>query len=317
MVLCLLLCTIGRLSQGSVELEIAWLQDFVALAQTGVFARAAEKRNVTQPAFTRRIKRLEYALGAEIIDRSVHPVVLTEAGQKFLPTAQNIIYEWDRSRSEFSEAGASSEKMRIATLQSLSVSYVPNLIKHLHPNGRAPYFEIVADNFAGCIEALISGDVDAMLCYSHKDIQTGDHVLDRASHSIGEDRLIPVSRAENGDSVFSLLDQDVPYLKYSKMSFLGRATNLMLERCQEPPSLIPVYQDSIAAALKSAAIEGLGIAWLPQALVKNELASGTLQNICPDANHFEVPIKVSLYEGKRKATRSTDRFWDKVISMSA
>lgn len=62
-------------------MEISWLQDFIALAQTGVFARAAEKRNVTQPAFTRRIKRLEYAIGADLIDRSVHPVVLTQAGQ--------------------------------------------------------------------------------------------------------------------------------------------------------------------------------------------------------------------------------------------
>ncbi|SLN45740.1 LysR family transcriptional regulator [Pseudooctadecabacter jejudonensis] len=293
-------------------MEIAWLQDFVALAQTGVFARAAEKRNVTQPAFTRRIKRLEYALGAEIIDRSVHPVVLTEAGQKFLPTAQSMIYEWERSRTELSEAGASSEKIRIATLQSLSVSYVPNMIKNLYPNGRAPYFQIVADNFAGCIEALISGDVDAMLCYSHKDIQTGDHVLDRASYCIGEDRLIPVSRVDHDEPVFSLRDQDVPYLKYSKISFLGRTTNLMIERCPEPPSLLPVYEDSIAAALKSAVIEGLGIAWLPKALVQDELAAGTLQNISPDAGLFEVPIKVSLYEGKRKETRSTGRFWDKV-----
>jgi DNA-binding transcriptional LysR family regulator len=39
--------------------EIKWLEDFVTLAETSSFSRAAEIRNVTQPAFSRRIKQLE------------------------------------------------------------------------------------------------------------------------------------------------------------------------------------------------------------------------------------------------------------------
>ena len=40
-------------------MEIKWLEDFVTLADTSSFSRAAELRNVTQPAFSRRIKQLE------------------------------------------------------------------------------------------------------------------------------------------------------------------------------------------------------------------------------------------------------------------
>lgn len=291
------------------DLEISWLQDFIALAQTGVFARAAEKRNITQPAFTRRIKRLEYAIGADLIDRSVHPVVLTQAGQKFLPTAQSMVYDWERTRAELSEDGPKIEKIRIATLQSLAVSYLPHLVKSLFPDGCAPNFQVTADNFAGCIEAIISGDADAMICYSHKDVQTGDHVLDEVSSTLGSDRLIPVSCVQNGQTKFSLKDASIPYLKYSNMSFLGRVTKLMLDMSGSDLALVPVYEDSIAAALKSAALEGLGIAWLPQALVKHELERGLLANISGGIADFEVPISVTVYQGRRPQTRSFERFW--------
>lgn len=50
-------------------MELVWLLDFVTLAECSVFSRAAEIRNVTQPAFTRRIKKLEYAVGTVLFDR--------------------------------------------------------------------------------------------------------------------------------------------------------------------------------------------------------------------------------------------------------
>ena len=40
-------------------MEIKWLEDFLAVASSGNFSRAAETRNVTQPAFSRQLKALE------------------------------------------------------------------------------------------------------------------------------------------------------------------------------------------------------------------------------------------------------------------
>ena len=45
------------------NLETKWLEDFVALAATRSFSQAAEKRFVTQPAFSRRMRSIEAALG--------------------------------------------------------------------------------------------------------------------------------------------------------------------------------------------------------------------------------------------------------------
>ena len=61
------------------NLETKWLDDFVALAATRSFSQAAAKRFVTQPAFSRRIRSLEAALGLVLVNRSHTPIELTEA----------------------------------------------------------------------------------------------------------------------------------------------------------------------------------------------------------------------------------------------
>ena len=61
-------------------MNLSWLEDFLALAATGSFSRAAAARHLTQPAFSRRIRALEEWLGAELFDRSAQPARCTEAG---------------------------------------------------------------------------------------------------------------------------------------------------------------------------------------------------------------------------------------------
>mgnify|MGYP006179903873 CR=1 FL=1 len=73
------------------NLESKWLEDFSALAATRSFSQAAERRFVTQPAFSRRIRSLEAALGLQLVNRSRTPIELTEAGQLFLVTARSMV----------------------------------------------------------------------------------------------------------------------------------------------------------------------------------------------------------------------------------
>ena len=48
-------------------MQTAWLEDFVALAATRSFSRAAEQRHLTQPAFGRRIRSLEQWAGTALV----------------------------------------------------------------------------------------------------------------------------------------------------------------------------------------------------------------------------------------------------------
>ena len=68
-------------------MDIKWLEDFLSLAQTRNFSRSAEDRCVTQSALSRRIQALEAWVGADLVDRSTYPLVLTPAGKLFSATA--------------------------------------------------------------------------------------------------------------------------------------------------------------------------------------------------------------------------------------
>ena len=58
-------------------MELKWLDDYIALIETGCFSAAAARRHVSQPAFSRRIQMLEDWLGVTLIDRTRKPLQFT------------------------------------------------------------------------------------------------------------------------------------------------------------------------------------------------------------------------------------------------
>ncbi|WP_151721450.1 LysR family transcriptional regulator, partial [Acinetobacter ursingii] len=72
------------------SLEIRWIEDLLTLEQERSISKAAERRFVSQSAFTRRIQHLEQALGFPILDRDSRHLEFTDAGQILLATAKSI-----------------------------------------------------------------------------------------------------------------------------------------------------------------------------------------------------------------------------------
>lgn len=65
------------------NIETKWLYDFLTLEKCRNFSQAAVSRNVSQPAFSRRIRALEQAIGVELFNRQVTPLQLSEQGKIF------------------------------------------------------------------------------------------------------------------------------------------------------------------------------------------------------------------------------------------
>src|SRR6202046_3848756 len=70
-------------------MELRHLRYFVAVAEAGSLTVAAERRlHTAQPSLSRQIRDLEYEVGAQLLTRSAHGVVLTSAGKPFLEHAR-------------------------------------------------------------------------------------------------------------------------------------------------------------------------------------------------------------------------------------
>jgi DNA-binding transcriptional LysR family regulator len=78
-------------------MDIQNIRAFLMVAETGSFSRAAEKLFITQPAISKRISSLEFALDCKLFDRLGKNVQLTQAGEALIPGYRRILAEINES----------------------------------------------------------------------------------------------------------------------------------------------------------------------------------------------------------------------------
>jgi DNA-binding transcriptional LysR family regulator len=147
-----------RVREDVMNLESKWLEDFSALAATRSFSQAAERRFVTQPAFSRRIRSLEAALGLTLVNRSRTPVELTAAGQLFLVTARTVVEQLGEVLRHLHHLeGGQGEVMQVAAAHSLALGFFPRWIAQLRNEGLNIATRLVATNVGDAVHALREG----------------------------------------------------------------------------------------------------------------------------------------------------------------
>lgn len=308
-------------------MEIKWLEDFVALAETSSFSRAAEIRNVTQPAFSRRIKQLETWLGAPLINRATLPAELTPAGRNFLPMAQDAIRMFHSVR-EALRPPAEQGLVRFAALHTLTITFFPNWLKELQRNTRKFGTSFIADR--GGIEAnlaaLTDDETDFFLTYAHREVPFH---LDRdkfAYLTIGADRLIPVAAPElhidKSVPAAGILDKPdtatlpLPYLGYGHSSFFGVALGRLFSK-HSPFRRQTVHESTISAGLRELALAGAGICWLPESLVEKDISGGGLV-ACSTNPTWTLDLEVRLYRSSEKTRSPTvEAIWQSSKELAA
>ena len=276
------------------NIETKWLEDFSALAGSRSFSKAAEQRFVTQPAFSRRIKALEEALGLVLINRSRTPVELTEAGQLFLATARGTVEQLNEVvRHLHHLEGQQGEVLQFAAAHSLALGFFPAWIARLRREGLNISSRLVASNVGDAVHALREGTCDLILAYYDPEAaQRMDPEL-FPSLPLGTTQMVPVCAVDEvGEPLYSLEGSgSVPLLAYSAGAMLGRSVNNLVRERRLRSTL--VYETAMADSLKNMALQGLGVAWVPRLSMQAELDRGELV-VCGGSEWY-LPLEIRLY----------------------
>lgn len=116
------------------NIETKWLYDFLTLEKCRNFSQAAVSRNVSQPAFSRRIRALEQAIGVELFNRQVTPLQLSEQGKIFHSQIRHLLQQLESNLAELrGGSDYAQRKIKIAAAHSLSLGLLPSIISQMPP----------------------------------------------------------------------------------------------------------------------------------------------------------------------------------------
>jgi DNA-binding transcriptional LysR family regulator len=299
-------------------MNLIWLEDFLALAATGNFSRAAADRHSSQPAFSRRIRALEEWVGADLFDRTSQPAQLTEVGHWFAGVAQELIARVARIPGDARRvAQASSSTLRIASTHVLSFTFLPRWLRQLEATTTLGPVELISDVLQRCEALMLQSKVQFVLSHAHPDARGA---LDRAPFSsslVGDDVLIAVSApAEDGRPRHSLSRRSgsaVPILKYTNESGLGRIMHAVTSRRLEAARVEIVFTAHLASVLRTMVLDGRGVAWLPRTLVEEDLDNCRLVHAAEDEENVpNIPLEIRLYRDAPLLGKAAEEFWSRV-----
>lgn len=291
------------------NIETKWLYDFIALEEYRSFTLAAEKRNISQSSFSRRIRALETAIGFELFDRNATPLKLTEQGRLLHAHIRSTLDDLEYQLNKLHGGSHYKNKITLAAAHSLSVFIMPELLKTV-PEPQEKIFYVESIDVDEAVLNLKEGKSDFIFSFYNEELMS-----DPFMHAkILESHLYPVCACDSaGKPLFDIRAPSVPLLNYTDTSYMGRQVNRYLSSIDSKRFSI-MFVSSMSDLLKRMTRQGYGIAWLPDYSIREELKNRELVVLdMPDA---VMRMGVYLYRMNAKLNVASEKFWRYMKSLN-
>jgi DNA-binding transcriptional LysR family regulator len=273
-------------------MEIGQLEALVAVARLGGFTRAAAALNLSQPAVSRRLGLLEGELGAPLFERIPSGIVLTAAGQAFLPHAEALLASMrdgvDAVRAlEGTDRGAITLAL-VGTLASTTVTECLRGFREAYPGVTIRLRTALSQEVSSLVRR---GDATLGLRYGadlHPDLtaatiyQEPRVVVCSPRHRLARSRSVSPGRLAGEAWIGFPVRPDEPEEPY------GTSLRQSLAACGLGTAEI-IAIDSLTAQ-KRMVEAGFGLALLPESSVDEELRAGTLRALTVPAIRVTLPV---------------------------
>lgn len=287
-----------------------WLEDILAVLDTGSLVQASVRRNLTQSAFSRRIRAIEDMLGTEILDRSAKPAKLAPSIAVLEDRMRDVSYRYRDLVDDLSNhESAASNRIVIACQHAITTSLAPQLVKGLS-EGHELSIRLRSENRHECTMLLFSREADITLTYRLPNETPATERKYTEEIWVDQEDLIPVfSTTESGKLDLARRAGKLPIISYPGDVFLGKLMNTaLLENMGDTVRVERVTETALTLAALQLAIAGVGIAWVPQSLARLPIDAGLLSELSDELPVATMHIFAErLTENRKPATRSVWR----------
>lgn len=272
--------------------RIALTETFVRIVEAGSLSAAALQLGTSQPTISRRLHALESALGVRLLQRSTHAIQLTEAGQRYVAGAKDLLAQWRGLEAELhGDTEVPTGVLRVVAPHAFGQQQlVGPVIAYLR---RYPGLTVEWRLHDGPTRFVEDG-VDCSVCVGAPE---GESIVVRKIFEVKRIVVAAPSLVARGPITRPAALGALPWL--ALVPYYRNTVRLESARGATASLRIrPRFVTDSLFALRQAACSGLGAAVASEWIVAEDVASGRLQHLAPGWRAPSFPVYVAYPQAR-------------------
>ncbi len=253
------------------RINLEQLKTFLTVVRSGGVRKASLQLNVTQPAVTTRIKKLEASLSARLFERTSTGMKLTKRGEMLVGYAEQFLQLSEFVERDIIDPGGVDGRLRLGVSETIAQCWLPEFIAALHREFPNLAVDINVDISVNLRESLLKREIDLAILLGPISEFTVDNL------ALPDFELVWYTSVQGPISDTALWRK--PVVTYARNTRPYRELKSELfKRVGPGVSLFPSSSLSACFRLVEA---GLGVAALPRALGDNFVKQGKIREFDP------------------------------------
>jgi DNA-binding transcriptional LysR family regulator len=258
-------------------LDFKSIETFLWVVKLGSFRGAAQRMNTTQPAISQRIAQLERELGVKLLNRDHRVASPTPSGRQLIVYAEKLLGLRSEMVAEVSDRSAMRGVLRLGVAETIVHTWLPRLVKSVNEAYPNLSLEIDVDITPNLHAQLLAQEIE--LAFALGPLSASD-IRNRV---LCDYPISCLASPSLGLGTGPVVRQDLakfPIITFPRKTQPYETVRALFNRPDIPP--IRLHASASLATVIHMAVEGLGVAVIPAAIVENELTDGRLQLLKTD-----------------------------------
>ncbi|MFD0692976.1 LysR family transcriptional regulator [Paenibacillus sp. GCM10027628] len=252
-------------------MNIENIEAFVYVIHYNSFNKAADALFLSQPSVTARIQSLERELNTLLFEREGRNFTLTEKGKQFLPYAQQILQTYKKGKQLLQNLNTAPNELRIGCTVSVSNYVLPEILPLIKKKHRHLQIKLYTAPSESILEKLLGKELDIGFIrnVTHPHVESTGYYEDpirlfvHHRHPFTERSQLTIEDVSRESLVFF----ECGSLDWMKI-------HRLFATLEQPPRI--EYQIDNLETAKKLVTKGLGISFLPELCVRQEVKDGVL-----------------------------------------